>query len=131
MSKNNLIVLTIVLFGIIAVIFISGSGKNNGTNSVVTTNSEIKNGIQYIMIDAKNGYSPQVSSAKAGIPTKLIVKTYGSYGCFSSLNIKSIGYQNVLPQTGETEIDIGTPKAGVPLQGVCGMGMYNFLINFN
>ena len=130
MNKNTLIALTILLVGIAAFIFIVGS-KNNGASSASVSNSEIKDGVQYITIDAINGYSPVVSSAKAGIPTKLIVKTSGSYGCFSSLNIKSIGYQKMLPQTGETEIDIGTPKAGVPLRGVCGMGMYNFLVNFN
>jgi hypothetical protein len=37
----------------------------------------------------------------------------------------------VLAQTGEEIIDIGTPKAGVPLQALCSMGMYNFLINFS
>lgn len=131
MNKSTLIVITILLIGIISFIFIIGSKNNNDSSAPSVTNVEVKNGIQYITINAINGYSPRVSSAKAGIPTKLIVKTNGSYGCFSSLNIKSINYQKFLPQTGETEIDVGTPKVGVPLQGVCGMGMYNFLVNFN
>jgi plastocyanin domain-containing protein len=129
MNKNTLIAITILLIGVVGFIFITGA--KNGPGSASVENSQMKDGIQYITIDAINGYSPVVSSAKAGIPTKLIVKTNGSYGCFSSLNIKSIGYQKLLPQTGETEIDIGTPKAGTPLRGVCGMGMYNFLVNFN
>jgi hypothetical protein len=42
-----------------------------------------------------------------------------------------LGYQKIFQNTGEEVIDLGTPKAGEPLQGVCGMGMYNFLINFS
>ena len=48
-----------------------------------------------------------------------------------ALVIKSLNYQKILSQTGEEIIDIGTPVAGTPLRGVCGMGMYNFLINFS
>ena len=130
MNKTSLIAITILILAIFGSIFIIGSKTgNSGTASV--ENSQIKDGVQYITINAGGGYSPKLSSAKAGIPTKLIVKTNGAYDCSSSLAIHSIGFQKILPQTGETEIDIGTPKAGVPLQGVCGMGMYNFLINFN
>ena len=59
------------------------------------------------------------------------MKTNGAYDCSASLVIRSIGFQKILPQTGETEIDLGISKAGEPLRGVCGMGMYNFLINFS
>jgi plastocyanin domain-containing protein len=37
-------------------------------------NVEVRDGIQYITIDAKGGYSPKTLCAKADIPTKLIVK---------------------------------------------------------
>ncbi len=114
MNKNTLISTTILLIALIASIFIFGSNPNN--NSSTVSNTEIKNGIQYITIDAGGGYSPRLSSAKAGIPTKLIMKTSGSFDCSSSLVIRSLGYQKILPQTGETEIDIGTPKIGEPLK---------------
>ena len=130
MNKNSLIIATIVILGIFVSIFLAGSKPSGNTNTSQAENSEIRNGIQYIRISAGGGYSPKVSSAKAGIPTKLIVKTNGAYDCSSSLAIHSIGFQKILPQTGETEIDIGTPVAGVPLRGVCGMGMYSFLVNF-
>ncbi len=91
----------------------------------------VKDGVQYITITARGGYTPEVSVAQSGIPTKLIVKTNGTYDCSSSLVIKSLNYQKILPQTGEEIIDLGIPKAGIPLQGVCGMGMYNFVINFS
>ncbi|MFZ2522938.1 MAG: cupredoxin domain-containing protein [Minisyncoccia bacterium] len=131
MNKTVSIIITLALVIGIGVVFIGGSKNNSdsaGTQPV--QNVEIRDGIQYITINAKAGYSPKVSTAKAGIPTKLIVKTNGTYDCSASLVIRSIGYQKILPQTGEDIIDIGTPQTGQPLQGVCGMGMYNFLINF-
>lgn len=132
MNKTASIIITLALVVGLGIIFVGGSkSENSNTTSVQQAqNVEIRDGVQYITIDAKGGYSPKISSAKADIPTKLVVKTNGTYDCSSSLVIKSIGYQKVLAQTGEEIIDIGTPKAGVPLQGVCGMGMYNFSISF-
>ena len=134
MNKTIIIIITIALVIGMGLIFWTGSKSKNNSNTTTTEavqNTEIKDGVQYITINAKGGYSPKTSTAKAGIPTKLIVKTNGTYDCSSSLVIRSIGYQKILAQTGEEIIDIGTPKAGEPLQGVCGMGMYNFLINFS
>ena len=65
------------------------------------------------------------------MPTKLIMKSNGAFDCSASLVIRSIGFQKILPQAGELEIDLGTPKTGEPIQGVCGMGMYSFLVNFS
>ena len=132
MNKTVSIIITLSLVVSIGIIFWGGSKNNiNTTTSDAVQNSEIKNGIQYITINAKGGYSPKVSIAKAGIPTKLIVKTDGTYDCSASLVIRSLGFQKILAQTGEEVIDIGILKAGESLQGVCGMGMYNFLINFS
>lgn len=57
------------------------------------------------------------------------MKTNGVYDCSSSLVIRSVGYRGNLPTTGETEIDLGTPKSGENIQGTCSMGMYSFTIN--
>lgn len=92
-------------------------------------NVEVRDGIQYITIQAKGGYSPRRSVAAAGMPTQLIVKTNGTYDCSSALVIRSIGYQKVLSPTGEEVIDLGAPQAGT-VQGVCSMGMYNFSVQF-
>ena len=127
-NKTVSIIITFGLIVAVGIIFM-GSLKTKNTGQVIQ-NSEINDGVQYITIDAKGGYSPRVSTAKAGIPTKLIVKTNNTYDCSASLIIRSVRFQKILPQTGQTEIDIGTPKAG-PFQGVCGMGMYSFVINFS
>ena len=130
MNKTVSIIVTLGLVVGIGIIFIGGSNKNN-TNTGSAQSVEIKDGVQFITLNAKGGYSPQITEAQAGIPTKLIMKTNGTYDCSASLVIRSVGFQKILPQTGETEIDIGTPKGGEPLRGVCGMGMYSFQINFS
>ena len=137
-NKTGLIIIFAGL-AIAAGIFFIGNSKGNSndgssnTNKVSATtvqNSEIKDGVQYITIDAKGGYSPKVSTAKAGIPTKLIVRTNGTYDCSAALSIRSVGFQKILNRTGEETIDLGTPVAGTPIRGVCGMGMYSFVVNF-
>ncbi len=130
MNKTVSIIITFSLLVAILIIFGGGSKKDFVNETGSKQNVEIKNGIQYVTIDAKGGYLPRISTAQAGIPTKLIIKTDGTYDCSASLIIHSIGFQKILPQTGDTEIDIGIPKEGVPLMGVCGMGMYSFKINF-
>lgn len=130
MNKIVYTIITIALVIGIGIVFLGGS-KNKSEAGGAAQNVEIKDGIQYITVNAKGGYSPKVSNAKAGIPTKLIVQTDGTYDCSASLVIRSVGFQKILAQTGEEVIDLGTPKAGQPLQGFCGMGMYNFSINFS
>lgn len=129
MNKTVSIIITLGLVVALGVVFLGGSSKPE--NNVASTQSvEVRDGVQYITINAKGGYSPKLTSAQSGIPTKLIVKTNGTFDCSASLVVRSAGFEKILPSTGETEIDIGVPKAGIPLIGVCGMGMYNFQINF-
>ena len=90
----------------------------------------VKDGIQYVTILARGGYAPKISSAEANIPTKLIMQTNGTYDCSLSLVIQAIGYQKILPSTGEEVIDLGTLTSGQSIRGVCSMGMYSFVINF-
>jgi plastocyanin domain-containing protein len=132
MNKIALSIITVGLVIGIGIIFLKDS--NNSVETASTQpgqNVEIIDGVQYITIDAKGGYSPQTSSAQANIPTKLVVKTNGTYDCSAALVIRSVGYQKILPQTGEEIIDIGKQQEGVSLQGTCSMGMYNFVINFS
>lgn len=103
---------------------VGGGGVEGGENSV------IQDGVQYVTIVASGGYAPRQSYAKAGLPTKLIVKTNGTYDCSAALVIKSLKYREMLPRTGETSIDVGTPVSGETLQGVCAMGMYSFVVTF-
>ncbi len=130
MNKTSLIIITIALAIGIGIVLL-GQSKNSidSTGDQPAQNVEIRDGVQYVTINARGGYSPRVSRAEANIPTKLIVKTNGTYDCSAALVIRSIGYQKILPQTGEEIIDLGTPQPGT-LQGLCSMGMYNFSVDF-
>ena len=129
MNKIASVVIVLGLVISVGVIF-SGKSENDFAVAQLAKNVEIKDGIQYVTISARGGYSPRVSEAQANIPTKLIVKTNGTYDCSLALVIRSIGYQKILSQTGEEVIDLGVPETGT-LNGLCSMGMYNFAVNFN
>jgi plastocyanin domain-containing protein len=130
MNKTASTIITIALaISIGIVLFGQSKDTTDFTGDQFTQNVEIRDGVQYVTIDAGEGYSPRVSTVEANIPTKLIVKTNGTYDCSSALVIRSIGYQKILPPTGEEIIDLGTPQSG-KLQGLCSMGMYNFTVNF-
>lgn len=105
--------------------------KGNSGSSVVADgkNVSVVDGKQIIDLTARGGYSPIKSVAKAGIPTILRFNTSGSFDCSSSVRIPSMNLSKTLALSGTTDIDLGSPKAGV-LRGSCSMGMYPFEINF-
>ena len=122
---------------IISVVLIGGaivlSGTTSGTPSTepapAGNNVSIVDGQQIIDLTAKGGYSPRVSTAKAGIPTIIRFHTTGTFDCSSSVRIPSMNVSKSLPPTGTTDIAIANPEPGL-LQGMCGMGMYPFQVNF-
>ncbi len=105
--------------------------KNEWSIENPNANVVVRDGVQYVTINARGGYSPRTSTVKSGIPTKLIMKTSNTYDCSSALVVRSANYRDMLPANGETEIDLGTPKIGGKIQGTCSMGMYSFAINVN
>ena len=104
-------------------------GTTNTSSSEQANNVSIEDGKQIVTINVLGGYNPRVSNAKAGIPTVLRFKTNGSFGCASSIYLPSINYRTNLPLSENTDISLGTQQAGV-FRGMCGMGMYNFVVNF-
>lgn len=127
---------TITISIIIAIVIIGGTmifvnNNKNTDNTNPTNNVNIIDGKQIITINAKGGYSPGVTTAKADIPTIIKMNTRGTFDCSAALVIPSIGYRNYLPPSGETEIELPPQKAGTIMQGMCSMGMYNFQVNFN
>lgn len=129
MQKNTIISIIISVALIVGTIyFASDSPASSGDEVAESQNIEVRDGVQYVTINAKGGYSPRVTQINGGIPTKLVVKTDGTYDCSASLVVRSVGFQKILQPTGEEVIDLGTPKSGDKVLGVCGMGMYNFQI---
>ncbi|MFD7782247.1 sulfite exporter TauE/SafE family protein [Streptomyces nojiriensis] len=96
-------------------------------SETVVTNPD---GSQTITVRARtNSYSPATITAKAGVPTTLVVATNGANGCVRSFVVPDLGVQKILPVTGRTTVDLGTRKPGA-LEYTCGMGMYGGRITF-
>jgi len=117
---------------LIAAIVIGGAvlfGKNTDT-PVQAQNVTMEGDQQIIVVTAKGGYAPKLTTAKANTPTVLRVKTDGTYDCTASVNIPSLGVSKVLEPTAVTEIVVPPQQAGSELKGTCAMGMYNFSIKF-
>ena len=126
-----IVVSFIIALGLIGIALYARNQNTPTEAPADDANVIVKDGLQYIDISAKGGYSPRVTVAQADIPTKLKVATSATFDCSASLVIPSIGYRDVLPPSGTTEIDIPAQKAGSTLQGTCAMGMYNFTIRFD
>ncbi len=94
-------------------------------------NIEIRDGVQYVTITAKGKYTPKLTAAKAGMPTVLRVETNGTFDCTSQLTVPSVGFRQMLPPTGKTDIELGAQTTGATVRGICSMGMYNFEVRFN
>ena len=95
-----------------------------------TANVTIENGKQVVEITAKGKYSPRLTEAKAGIPTVIRMETSGTFDCTSQLTVPSVGFRQMLPPTGKTDIVLAEQKPGSKVKGICSMGMYNFEVKF-
>ena len=102
--------------------------RSDGTAS--TDNVSIVNGKQIVEVIAKGSYLPKLTAAKADIPTTLRVKTNGTFDCTAALKVASVGFEQILPPSGVTDIEIPAQQAGTTVQGICAMGMYSFQIQF-
>ncbi|MFI5618658.1 sulfite exporter TauE/SafE family protein [Streptomyces sp. NPDC051567] len=74
-------------------------------------------------------FSPAAALATAGVPTTLVIDTKGSGGCIRAFVVPDLGVQKILPVTGRTTVDLGTPGPGT-LSYMCSMGMYGGQITF-
>ncbi len=126
MQKSILISICVSLLLIFGAFWFAGkSDDGNNANAV-----SVVEGKQIIDISAKGGYSPRIIDAKAGMPTTLRVNTKGTFDCSASLVIPKLSYQKFLQSSGTEEIPISAEQAQGTMQGLCGMGMYNFQVRF-
>jgi len=126
----SIFVLVVLIGGIF---LFSGGSKKQTSKAVQVQNSNVSivGGKQIITINAKGGYSPRTTAAKADIPTVIRMNTQGTFDCSSAFTIPTLGINRNLPPSGQTEIEIPAQKSGTNLRGLCAMGMYNFSIDFN
>ena len=123
----------IIVAGIIvavALLFSRGGQSTNTAPIVEGANVTVVDGVQYIDISAKGGYSPRVTTAAAGIPSVIRMRTSGTFDCSSSLVFPSLNIRKNLPPSGTTEIQVPVQESGSTLRGLCSMGMYNFQVKF-
>ncbi len=130
--KKVFVISTLLTIGSVVGIILLLQNSSMGTATVASgqSNVSIVDGKQVIQIDAKGGYAPRNTVAKANMPTTLNVQTSGTFDCSSALVIPSMKYRTNLPPSGTTAIDLPPQSAGTTLQGVCAMGMYGFAIAF-
>lgn len=122
----TVVVSVAIILGFIVVV------QNNTSSSVIEPQSTAisTEGKQIVEIRAKGGYMPRVTTAKAGIPTIIQVKTEGTFDCSASLTVPAVGFSKHLPASGVTSIEIPAQSANAVVQGICSMGMYSFTVNF-
>ncbi len=75
----------------------------------------------------ERGYRPGMLTARAGVPTRLIVHTAHTTGCLRTLTVS--GHDHALPATGITPIALG-PHPPSTVHFACGMGMYQGFVTF-
>lgn len=132
MQKSTIISIVVSVVLVAGTLYVvSDRPGSSGGEVPQGQNIEIKDGVQYVTILAKGGYAPRITEIKGGLPTKLIIKTDGTYDCSASLVVRSVQFRKVLSPIGEEVIDLGVPKSGEDVQGLCGMGMYSFKIKVN
>ena len=128
MKKTFIAIFIFVAAVITGAILFSGGEKDTGPSA---NNIKIKDGKQIITINAKGGYTPRITNAKADMPTVIKIDTRGTFDCSSSLVIPALNYRQNLPPSAETLVDVPAQKAGTSIRGMCSKGMFSFNINFN
>jgi uncharacterized protein len=139
---TGLVVLTVAAFTFTAGLRLGGWTPGEGSGiSLAPVSADVAaasaqavrsgpDGTQVITLTvAKSAYRPDAVAARAGVPTHLVLTTKGIAGCTSAFVIPARGLQKVLPKTGLTSIDLGSPAPGT-LRYVCGAGMYGGQIEF-
>ncbi|WP_327432909.1 sulfite exporter TauE/SafE family protein [Streptomyces sp. NBC_01236] len=86
-------------------------------------------GQQVITLTVTDFYVPTKFTAKAGVPTKLVLRGKDSGGCARAFTIPELGVQEIVKRDGDTPVDLGTRKTGT-LRFSCAMGMQTGTINF-
>ncbi|GAA1604667.1 hypothetical protein GCM10009789_68300 [Kribbella sancticallisti] len=132
---TGVVILAVALWTLTSGIRLGGWWPDGATTAAASTVPAdavrtAPDGRQLVIIQARsNGYLPEIVTAKAGIPTTLVVATNKTGGCVRSFVVPDLDKQLVLEPTGEATIDLGTPKPGT-LSYSCGMGMYGGRIAF-
>lgn len=127
------VIITLSVFLSFGLIWLALSFDNGGQANVSGNIDAVReeNGVQYIRVLARGGYTPNQINAKANMPTVLEIETQGTYDCTAGVVIPELDYQEFLPATGVTEIEIPENLAINSLNLLCSMGMYSATVEFS
>jgi sulfite exporter TauE/SafE len=73
------------------------------------------------------GYYPPNVAVRAGVPTTLVFRSNNARGCERALVIPALDQDTVLPENGDTTLEVGSLDKG-RIEYSCAMGMYSGLI---
>ncbi|MGH3585574.1 MAG: cupredoxin domain-containing protein, partial [Pseudonocardia sp.] len=75
-------------------------------------------------------YQPANLALDAGVETTVVFRAQDAFGCVAALVVPSLGVQTVLPENGDTPIDLGVLQPG-RIDYSCAMGMYTGTITIS
>ncbi|MDD9375669.1 sulfite exporter TauE/SafE family protein [Streptomyces sp. ZAF1911] len=108
----------------------SGSGGGGASPEAGTpVRTDAASGRQIVTLTVTDFYVPTQFTAKAGVPTTLVLHGQDSGGCARAFTIPELGVREIVKRDGDTEIDLGTRKPGT-LRFSCAMGMQTGAIEF-
>ncbi|MDT9692989.1 sulfite exporter TauE/SafE family protein [Streptomyces sp. P9(2023)] len=110
----------------------SDAGKESGSGQKPAADGPVRidaSGKQIVTLTVTDFYVPTQFTAKAGVPTTLVLRGKDSGGCARAFTIPELGVQEIVKRDGDTNVDLGTRKAGT-LRFSCAMGMQTGSIDF-
>jgi plastocyanin domain-containing protein len=117
LSKFLFVIIVFPILLILGIIFVLQGQEN------IQADTKFENGKQIIEFTAKNGYSPNVINAKAGVESIIRIKTINTYDCTGFLNMPKAGIINTtLKPTGINEFLLAPQKPGEVIRGSCSTG---------
>ncbi|MGW6703844.1 urease accessory protein UreH domain-containing protein [Streptomyces sp. NPDC054956] len=86
-------------------------------------------GKQTIVLTVTDFYVPTAFTAKAHVPTTLVLRGADAGGCARAFTIPELGIEEIVKKNGDTRINLGARKPGKLLFS-CAMGMQGGTIDF-
>ncbi|WP_274560831.1 sulfite exporter TauE/SafE family protein [Streptomyces spiramyceticus] len=108
---------------------VGGSGTGEETTGAENPVRIDASGKQIVTLTVTDFYVPTQFTAKAGVPTTLVLHGKDSGGCARAFTIPELGVQEIVKRDGDTKVDLGTRKPGT-LRFSCAMGMQTGTIEF-
>ncbi|MEK2479149.1 sulfite exporter TauE/SafE family protein [Streptomyces noursei] len=107
-------------------------GSGSGVGSAPAPGAPVRtdaSGKQIVTLTVTEFYAPSQFTAKAGVPTTLVLHGQGANGCARAFTIPELGVREIVKQDGDIKIDLGRRKPGT-LRFSCASGMQTGAINF-